>query len=133
MTIHHLEKAYPENPRYTVQLLEVYPKNIAAQDMGYASNDAYQTVSVELQFHRWIYVNSPARTAQQMVDDFAAMPNGPDQMTSGSQYDSSDPAPGARSNPQGVDDFADMPSEGYVNQSRSFQHGAHNRLNQRGQ
>ena len=61
MTIHHLERAYPENPRYTVQLFEVYPKNIAAQDMGYASNDAYQTVSVEFQFHRW-----------EFVDDFTA-------------------------------------------------------------
>ena len=32
-----------------------------------------------------------------------------------------------------VDDFSDMPSEGFVDQSRSFQHGAHNRLNQRGE
>ena len=29
--------------------------------MGYASNDAYQTVSVEFQFHRW-----------EFVDDFTA-------------------------------------------------------------
>ena len=32
-----------------------------------------------------------------------------------------------------VDDFSDMPSEGFVDQSRSFHHGHHNRMNQKGE
>ena len=131
MTIHHLERAYPENPRYTVQLFEVYPKNIAAQDMGYASNDAYQTVSVELQYHRWIYVNAGTPA---LGTGASGPPGRGGSQPAGKQYDDSTPASTVRrSNPHGVDDYADMPSEGYVNQSRSFHHGAHNRLNQRGQ
>ena len=130
MTIHQLDRGL-EIPRYSVQLIEVYPKNIAAQDLNYATNDAYQTISVELQYHRWIYVNNQTAGGVGMVDDFAAMPT---QQDSGSQYDSSTPASTVRKgNPHQVDDFGDMPSKGFVDQSRSFRHGAHNRLNQRGQ
>ena len=55
------------------------------------------------------------------VDDFSGMPTGD---TTGGETD-----PGTAY----VDDFSNMPSEGFVDQSRSFQHGAHNRMNQRGE
>ena len=38
---------------YEVELFEVYPKTVTAQDLGYATNDAYQTIAVELMYHHW--------------------------------------------------------------------------------
>ena len=63
MKIYQLDRA--DNSTYVVELFEVYPKTITAQDMGYATSDAYQTVGVELDFHHWKWVNdrTPAKRA----------------------------------------------------------------------
>ena len=53
MKIYQLDRA--NNATYVVELFEVYPKTITAQDIGNATSDAYQTVTVELDFHHWIW------------------------------------------------------------------------------
>jgi hypothetical protein len=40
-------------PLYGIRLKEVYPKNIHALELGYASKDSYQTQTVELAFRDW--------------------------------------------------------------------------------
>jgi len=61
--IYQLDRA--DNATYVVELFEVYPKTITAQDIGNATSDAYQTVTVELDFHHWKWVNdrTPAKRA----------------------------------------------------------------------
>ena len=51
-----------DDAAYAVKLFEVYPKTITQMDVGYASNDIYQALSIEFQYHRWIEV--PTRTAK---------------------------------------------------------------------
>ena len=134
MKIYQLDK--DNRATYVVELFEVYPKTVTEQALGYATNDTYQTISVELDYHHWVYANerSPqpsgvdefgaidhAGKTATAVDDFSSMPTG---NTTGGEVD-----PGTAY----VDDFSNMPSEGFVDQSRSFQHGAHNRMNQRGE
>ena len=53
-----------------VELFEVYPKTVTEQALGYASNDSYQTISVELDYHHWVYANERSPTSSQ-VDDFS--------------------------------------------------------------
>ena len=122
MKIYQLDR--DNRATYVVELFEVYPKTVTEQALSYASNDAYQTIAVELDYHHWKYANE--RSPQPAyVDDFSGMPAGSQAGdTTGGETD-----PGTTY----VDDFSDMPSEGFVDQSRSFQHGAHNRLNQRGE
>ena len=60
MKIYQLDIA--DNPTYVVELFEVYPKTITAQDLGYATNDAYHTVAVELDFHHWVWDKSVLQT-----------------------------------------------------------------------
>ena len=122
MKIYQLDR--DNRATYVVELFEVYPKTVTEQALGYASNDAYQTIAVELDYHHWKYANE--RSPQPAyVDDFSGMPAGA----------KAGDATGGESDPGTtyVDDFSDMPSEGFVDQSRSFQHGAHNRMNQRGE
>ena len=122
MKIYQLDR--DNRATYVVELFEVYPKTVTEQALGYASNDAYQTIAVELDYHHWVYANERSPTSSQ-VDDFSGMPAGSQTGdASGGETDSGTTY---------VDDFSDMPSEGFVDQSRSFQHGAHNRLNQRGE
>ena len=122
MKIYQLDR--DNRATYVVELFEVYPKTVTEQALGYASNDAYQTIAVELDYHHWKYANERSPQAA-YVDDFSGMPAGA----------KAGDATGGESDPGTtyVDDFSDMPSEGFVDQSRSFQHGAHNRLNQRGE
>ena len=40
---------------YVVELFEVYPKTITAQQLQNSTNDAYHTLSVELMYHHWEY------------------------------------------------------------------------------
>jgi hypothetical protein len=42
-----------EKDRYMVELFEVYPKTIISQDYNLGSNDTYQTLQVEFQYHHW--------------------------------------------------------------------------------
>ena len=73
-----------------------------------------------------MYANERSPTSSQ-VDDFSGggeFGGTPIGNTTGGETDSGTAY---------VDDFSDMPSKGFVDQSRSFQHGAHNRNNQRGQ
>ena len=55
MKIYQLDRL--DRVTYVVELFEVYPKTITAQDLGNASSDAYQTLSVELDYHHWKYSN----------------------------------------------------------------------------
>ena len=134
MKIYQLDR--DNRATYVVELFEVYPKTVTEQALGYASNDAYQTIAVELDYHHWKYANERSPQASAVdefgaidhagktataVDDFSSMPTGD------SKGGESDPGTAY------VDDFSDMPSKGFVDQSRSFQYGAHNRLNQRGE
>ena len=41
------------NSTYGIELMEVFPKVIQQQELGWNINDAYQTISVELMFHSW--------------------------------------------------------------------------------
>ena len=41
------------NSTYGVELMEVFPKVVQQQELGWNINDAYQTISVELMFHSW--------------------------------------------------------------------------------
>ena len=40
---------------YVVELFEVYPKTITAQQLQNSTNDAYHTISVEFMYHHWEY------------------------------------------------------------------------------
>ena len=122
MKIYQLDR--DNRATYVVELFEVYPKTVTEQALGYASNDAYQTIAVELDYHHWKYANERSSQAA-YVDDFSGMPAG--SQTGDASGGETDPGTTY------VDDFSDMPSEGFVDQSRSFQYGAHNRNNQRGQ
>ena len=42
-----------DDAAYRVKLFEVYPKTITQMDVGYASNDVYQSLSIEFQYHKW--------------------------------------------------------------------------------
>ena len=57
--IYQLDRA--DNATYVVELFEVYPKTITAQDLSYATADAYHTIAVELMFHKWKWVNKADR------------------------------------------------------------------------
>ena len=46
---------------YGVELFEVFPKMVGPIEVGQAQGSAYQTVTVELQFHHWLDI-SPERT-----------------------------------------------------------------------
>ena len=80
--IYQLDRA--NNATYVVKLLEVYPKTITAQDLGYAQADAYHTVAVELMFHHWEWTSGatvPQKSATSIsvqgasgnVDEFGGM------------------------------------------------------------
>ena len=51
---------------YVVEMFEVYPKTVMTQDMAYSSNDAYQTIGVELDYHHWEFADEtgPSRLRQ---------------------------------------------------------------------
>jgi hypothetical protein len=59
MKIAQLDKN--DKTTYEIELFEVYPKTVTAQDLGYATNDAYHTVAVELMYHHW----TPSRVTYQ--------------------------------------------------------------------
>jgi len=42
-----------EQPTYTVEILEAYPKTVNAQEFSYGSTGAYQTISVEITYRYW--------------------------------------------------------------------------------
>ena len=93
MKIYQLDR--DNRATYVVELFEVYPKTVTEQALGYASNDAYQTIAVELDYHHWKYANerSPKKrrprrgrtgggaekqndSSPAYVDDFSGMPTG---------------------------------------------------------
>tara|TARA_B100001750_G_C15415171_1_gene549911 strand:- start:68 stop:976 length:909 start_codon:yes stop_codon:yes gene_type:complete len=51
ITLHQLDKK--DSKRYSVRVYEAYPKTITAQTFNAASNDSYQTLSVEFAFRYW--------------------------------------------------------------------------------
>jgi len=74
--IYQLDRA--NNATYVVELFEVYPKTITAQDLGYAQADAFHTVSVELMFRHWKWVNDRTPFKKATSDSIKA---GPDEGT----------------------------------------------------
>ena len=48
-----------DDAAYRVKLFEVYPKTITQMDVGYAQNDAYHSLSIEFQYHKWREVHTP--------------------------------------------------------------------------
>ena len=48
-----------DDAAYAVKLFEVYPKTITQMDVGYAQNDAYHSLSIEFQYHKWREVHTP--------------------------------------------------------------------------
>jgi len=47
------------NDQDGVEIFEVFPKLIAAQDVGHAQGNAYQTLTVEFTFHHWYGIAPP--------------------------------------------------------------------------
>jgi len=41
------------NPTYSINVKEAYPKTILAQDVGYAQANAYQTIGIEFTYRFW--------------------------------------------------------------------------------
>ena len=60
LRIWHLDEK--NNDEDGVELFEVFPKLIGAQDVGHAQSNAYQTLTVEFTFHHWFAID-PLRTA----------------------------------------------------------------------
>ena len=68
---------------YVVELFEVYPKTIIAQQLQNSTNDSYHTLSVELMYHHWEYAaeetvserNSPVIRMSAEVSISTAMKN----------------------------------------------------------
>jgi len=50
------------NATYGIELMEVFPKIIQQQELGWNMNDDYQTISVELMFHSWEKANTDSMT-----------------------------------------------------------------------
>ena len=106
LKVYQLDRA--NNATYVVELFEVYPKTITAQDLGYATNDAYHTIAVEFIYHHWEWMDeasTPRTTATSIsvdnwgpVDDFAGM----DQANKARLAQEKGIA-------EGVDDFSSMP------------------------
>ena len=57
-----------DDAAYKVKLFEVYPKTITQMDVGYASNDIYQSLSIEFQYHKWREVPTLARDLNMTVN-----------------------------------------------------------------
>ena len=125
-----------DRSRYSVTIYEAYPKIITAQDFSYQSDNAYQTLSVEFTYWYWDSENTSKEQLMNRQGVRRAPPSTtakksnqpPDNSTAESKANSSKTAGGGQ-----VDDFSDMPSSGFVDQSRSSHIGAHNRMNQRGE
>ena len=125
-----------DRSRYSVTIYEAYPKIITEQDFSYQSDNAYQTLSVEFTYFYWDSENTgplpntgpPGRQGVKRKPPPTTAKKGKgnrkegdgDSLTSGAEHTA-------------VDDFSDMPSAGFVDQSRSSHIGAHNRQNQRGE
>ena len=121
-----------DRSRYSVTIYEAYPKIITEQDFSYQSDNAYQTLSVQFTYWYW---DSNNTSREQLMNKQGARRSPPpttakkgkgnrkegdgDSLTGGAEHTA-------------VDDFSDMPSSGFVDQSRSSHIGAHNRQNQRG-
>ena len=106
LKVYQLDRA--NNATYVVELFEVYPKTITAQDLGYAQTDAYHTIAVEFIYHHWEWTNeatnphkfassvSVKEQSNMQVDDFAGM-------------DAANKRRIARDTRSAVDDFSSMP------------------------
>ena len=57
-----------DKPTYKIELFEVYPKTITAQDLGYGTNGAYHTVVVELIYHHWDTTDTLAQHRRGTMD-----------------------------------------------------------------
>ena len=62
--IHTLDEQ--ENRRYGVKLVEAYPKSIAAQSLGYATNNSYQTIDVTIAYRYWTNLTDESSTPKSL-------------------------------------------------------------------
>jgi len=116
--------------RYAITIYEAYPKIITAQDFSYQSDNVYQTLTVEFTYWYWDSNNSSKeqlmnKQGHRRAPPTTAVKKGTQTATPGSSLTGNREA-------TAVDDFSDMPSAGFVDQSRSSRIGHHNRQNQRG-
>ena len=71
--IHTLDEQ--ENRRYGCRLVEAWPKTIAAQSLGYADNNTYQTIDVTIAYRYWVNLtdepSSPKSLGTRIVERVA--------------------------------------------------------------
>jgi hypothetical protein len=56
---------------YGVKLMEAFPKSIAAQSLGYAQNNAYQTVDITFSYRYWKNLTDEADLPKPLIDRIA--------------------------------------------------------------
>ena len=62
--IHTLDEQ--ENRRYGCRLVEAWPKTIAAQSLGYADNNTYQTIDVTIAYRYWTNLTDESSTPKSL-------------------------------------------------------------------
>ena len=56
---------------YGIELIEAYPKTIAAQTLGYAQNNAYQTVDITFSYRYWKNLTDESDLPKPLIDRIA--------------------------------------------------------------
>jgi hypothetical protein len=121
--------------RYAITIYEAYPKIITEQEFSYQSDNAYQTLSVQFTYWYWDSDNSSREQLMNKQGARRAPPDTRSHKKAGTgNVDGFEAFSGGRGGAEvtAVDNFSDMPSAGFVDQSRSSRIGHHNRQNQRG-
>jgi hypothetical protein len=67
--IHTLDEQ--NEKRYGVEIVEAYPKTIAAQSLGYATLNSYQTVSITFSYRYWKNLTDEANVERPLLDRIA--------------------------------------------------------------
>jgi len=67
--IHTLDEQ--NNRKYGVQLVECFPKVIAAQSLGYATLNSYQTVSITFSYRYWKNLTDEANVERPLLERIA--------------------------------------------------------------
>ena len=109
LKVYQLDRA--NNATYVVELFEVYPKTITAQDLGYATNDTYHTIAVEFIYHHWEWMDEATNPRRFVFTDSITSPTGAGQMDEFGDINSNAGGSERRSRQAAhmVDDFSSMP------------------------
>jgi len=67
--IHTLDEQ--NEKRYGVEIVEAYPKTIAAQSLGYATLNSYQTISCTFTYRYWKNLTDEANLPKPLIDRIA--------------------------------------------------------------